>query len=401
MINHIVFKDLEKTKKIKILQIAADPIVHAKLLMPLIKALEENAFEVDLCCGKGEYLGFLLENNCKVHEVPFSRTLLTYKHILTLMELFKLLKKEKYDIVHVHTPIAAAIGRIAAKLAGVPIIIYTAHGFYFHDNMSFILYKTFLMIEKLLARLTTDWLFLQNIEDECIAKRYKFLKKENRIVWIGNGVSSSEFSQVINAKAWRAENGINENDIVLCFIGRIIKEKGILELIKAFSRIKLNCDNVKLVIVGGTLNSDRDNATARKALRIIRKQNLMNDILFLGYRDDVPQILSAIDIFVLPSYREGMPRSIIEAMMSGKPVIASNIRGCREEIVNGETGILIEPRNVNELENAIRKFISSPEVMKIMGENGRNRARKLYDETAVIERQMIAFRAIIKEIVNG
>ena len=103
-----------------------------------------------------------------------------------------------------------------------------------------------------------------------------------------------------------------------------------MELVKSFQKVREKHGNIKLAIIGGTLQSDRDKGTANEVDSLIRGYRLENSVKFLGFRDNVPQLLAAIDIFVLPSYREGMPRSIIEAMMSGKPVIATNIRGCRE-----------------------------------------------------------------------
>jgi len=387
-----------KLDKYKVLQVSAVPIVFEKLLLPLLETLRKNDFDVDLCCGKGEYIENLSARGFKVIVLPFSRKAFSLKHFLAFFSLYKLLKKERYHIAHFHTPVVSAIGRLAARSAHVPIIIYTAHGFYFHELMKPLIYNFHFWLEKLLARWATDWLFLVSKEDETLAKEKGFMADKKRIIWIGNGVDPDKFSSIHLRDEIRRKMGFTESDVVVGFVGRVVREKGILELVESFIKIRETNKNAKLVIIGDTLLSERDKKTSKKVRSLIRINGIEDSILFLGFRDDVPQLLAAIDIFVLPSYREGMPISIIEAMMSGKPVIATDIRGCREEVVHGETGLLVKPKNVESLVEALEKLISNPELAKRMGENARKRALSLYDEKMTLLRQIAVYKKAVCQI---
>mgnify|MGYP005839577415 CR=1 FL=1 len=380
------------------LQVAGVPVTFEKLLAPLVDALIEEGYEVDLCCGKGEYWDSLRDRGYRVNVVPFSRDAFSLGHVKTLLAIFRLIRKHRYDIVHFHTPIISAIGRVAAHLADVPIIIYTAHGFYFHENMSSVLYFMTFWIEKLLARYSTNWLFLQSKDDDLLARNRHFLKNAANIVWIGNGVNPKEFGISVNRESIRSKLGVGEAEIAIGYIGRVVREKGIVELIKALSMITDKNKNVKLIIIGGTLESDRDKVTANEINEIIKRVGLKNHVLFLGFRNDIPELLSAIDIFVLPSYREGFPRSIIEAMMSGKPVIATNIRGCREEVVHGETGLIVEPKDVHGLADALEKLIKDKDLAKTMGERGKERALLHFNEDLTISRQLEAYKKAVSSL---
>lgn len=373
---------------LKVLQVSSDPMTFEKLLHLLIDNLLIAGFDVHICCGKGELGNYLKKNAIKVIQLDTSRKMFSFKHVGFCLKFLRLLKSKKYDIVHFHSPVIAALGRIIAKLAGVPVIIYTAHGFYFHENMNPFVYKLYFYIEKFICRWTTDWLFLQSKEDAIIAFRNRFIKNLNKIIHIGNGVVPENFLTGEIRNYQRKVLNIADDEKVITFIGRIVKEKGILDLIKAFHIASSQHSNIKLLIIGDILESDRDKKTKLLIKEYIRNYRLKDKILFLGFRDDIPQLLSATDIFVLPSYREGMPRSIIEAMMSGKPVIATNIRGCREEVVDGETGILVSPGDVNGLARAMDTLINNPELAKQMGIKGRKRALELFNENHVVEKQI-------------
>jgi glycosyltransferase involved in cell wall biosynthesis len=384
----------EENVGLRILQVAATSVTVEKLLLPLIDALLAQGHNVDIACANGKHADALITRNYNILIFPFKRALLSPSHALSFWQLFWHLKKTRYDVVHFHTPMVSLIGRIAAKLAGESVIIYTAHGFYFHDQMNQLLRGIIVLIEKILARWATDWLFLQSMEDMEIAKEKRFLIDETHMVWIGNGVNKDAFLAKYDIEGKRKEIGLKKNDKVIAFIGRIVKEKGIVELVEAFAEIKSSQPIAKLLVIGEALESDRDRSTYIKIQSFVKNAGMQNEVLFLGFRNDIPELLAASDIFALPSYREGMPRTIIEAMMSGKPVITSDIRGCREEVVNKETGFLVESRDVNSINKALGKLLSNEELVMEMGEKGRERALALYDEEIIINRQVSIYDTI-------
>lgn len=377
------------------MQICAVDTSVSALLKPLIDALSEKHTVHNACTDTGlfeelEKQGLVMKN------VPIDRKIRPISNIKSLMRLYKLIRKEQYDVVHVHTPIASILGRLAAKFAGVKRIIYTAHGFYFHEDMPKYKYYFYYYLEKVFAKFCTDWLFLQSEEDYqlCVRKRFK---EKDRLLHISNGVDvKRKFNPAqIRAYKYRESLGIKKEDIVFCFIGRLIKEKGIFELMNAFYRLREHSDlSVKLLVIGDLLVSERD----KESYKSLKKSLSDPAVIHLGYRTDVPELLSICDVFVLPSYREGLPRSIIEAMAMSKPVIATNIRGCREEVMDGVSGHLVSSKNSIELYEKMYSLAKDRDKRLSYGKQAREIAVKKFDEDQVINKQLMIFGLIEKEV---
>ena len=175
-----------------------------------------------------------------------------------------------------------------------------------------------------------------------------------------------------------------------------MREKGLLEFLQASEMLSKKYHDIWFLLIGERLTSDHSlgiNEGFLKAKRLIGKR-----LISLGMREDIPQILSAIDLFCLPSWREGMPRTIIEAMMMAKPVVATNIRGCREEIDEGETGLLVPVRNEKALTKALEKIYQNPEIGKAYGNAGRKKALKYYDERKIIKLQLRLISEAISKV---
>lgn len=372
----------------KILQICAVDISVEHLLKPLILALTSEGHIVHIACSNTGMIKELREQGLHVIEVPIERKIKPWSNFKTVLRLHSLMKKEKYDIVHVHTPVASVLGRIAAKLAGIKTVIYTAHGYYFHEGMHFIQYNFFYWLEKFFARHFTDWLLHQSKEDYELSISRAFTSIPN-IIHIGNGVDiTTKFNpDRINLKRTeelKQQLFISNEDIVITFIGRFVKEKGIFELIDSFQLLREKHNHVKLLMIGGISNSERDiesNSALEK--RFLENPSIIN----VGYRKDIPELLTISDIVVLPSYREGLPRSIIEAMAMGKPVIASNIRGCREEVRHGVNGYLFEKGNYLDLYEKLNDLVENEGKRKIFGKSSRELAIQDFDENVILKKQ--------------
>ncbi len=377
-------------KKIKIAEIStfdANGMLHE-----LNTTLRKEGFEVISVCPRENCPNRLNENGFDLINVNIDRAIRPIKNIKSIIRLYKVFKKEKFDIVHVHTPVIAVLARIAAKMAGVPNVIYTAHGFYFHQNMKPLTYKIFFYIEKFMAKHFTSYIFTQSAEDAEVAIRSKFLKKD-KIIAIGNGVDvfgrfNPKHIASEDVKCLKEEFDIDDNTKVITFIGRLVREKGILELLEAFNN--LGRKEVKFFVVGDTFNGERDLAAKQEAFKYKENKN----IIFTGRRQDVNKLLYITDIFCLPSYREGMPRSIIEAMAMECAVVATNIRGCREEVIDGETGFLVDLKNSNAIKEKLELLLDNEDLLNKMKINGRRRAEELYDEKKVVSLQL----SIIKKL---
>lgn len=371
----------------KILQISAIDMTIYKFVLPLMKELKKNGFDV-ICASKNLGAAQHIEKEgFKTYDIDIKRKIEPISNIKIIVQLYKIIKKENIDIVHVHTPIAAVLGRIAAKMAGVEKIIYTVHGF--HTS-----HKFFYYIEKLMAKYFTDFIFTVNSEDLKFAIENNFIET-NKIVNINSvGIDIDKFNpdnieeeKIISLKT---SFKISLNNKIIGFVGRIVKEKGILDLLKAFINISNKIDNCKLLIVGSSELGERDNTTKLEIEKLIDKYNLKDKVIFTGYREDIPELLSLMDIFVLPSYREGMPVSLLEAMAMEKCVVATDIRGCREE-VDTTTGKLYPPGDIEKLTQILIHLLQNLEEANKLGKNARQKVTKLFDQKKVIEKQIKIF----------
>jgi glycosyltransferase involved in cell wall biosynthesis len=384
-------------RQIKVLQVAAADVTVRVLLLPLVKRLQNEGYEVSMACSDGSHARSLASEGYRIHTVQIDRRIAPWSNLRSLVNLYRLMRRERFDIVHVHTPIAAVLGRIAAKLARVPAIVYTAHGFYFHDRMSQYKRKPLIWLERILGQ-ATDRLFTQSKEDAHTAVWEKICDRR-KVVWIGNGVDVANF-QIATGNT-KSDLGLAEDDLVVGFMGRMVREKGILDLLDAVGSASKALPNLRLLLVGDTLDSDRDQETKKLMQQTMDRNDLAERVVFTGFIEDIGKVFSAIDVFALPSYREGMPRTIIEAMASGKPVLATNIRGCREEVVHGVTGFLVPPKDPPTLADAIVKVLSDPGLATSMGQEGRKRALALFDENEVLRRQVEAYQGLVGEKLNS
>ncbi|MBT2581227.1 glycosyltransferase family 4 protein [Planococcus sp. ISL-109] len=380
---------------VKILQVCAIDFSVDRLLKPLIKESMAQGYEVHNACADTGLFTQLREEGLHMINMPIERKISPFSNLKTIGAFVSLLKKEQYDIVHVHTPVAALLARVAAKLAGQKNVIYTAHGFYFHDDMSPKVYKVFYGIEKYAAKWMTDWLLLQSIEDYQLAINDRFSPKE-KTIHLSNGVDIwSKFNRdMVTTPTLRKEVEIEENDVVFTFIGRLVKEKGVFELLQAFNKLRQEDPNVKLVLIGGLLDSERDQESFAELQTLLTSQGVIQ----LGFRNDTPELLSISDVFVLPSHREGLPRSIIEAMGMNLPIIASNIRGCREEVFPNRNGFLFEKENTEELYESMKMLSQDESMRHSYSIESRKIAEELFDEQKVLAKQLELFDTLTKEV---
>jgi len=359
-------------------------------------ALRNEGFDVSFCSTGGAGLEKLASEGFRVFPVEIRRNYNLASHVGSFLRLLSLFRREKFDVVHAHTPIAGLLGRMAARMAGIPIVVYTAHGFYFHENMHGFVRKVFVGLERLGAS-CSELVFVQSREDFEEALRER-IAPEDRLVHIGNGVDPAVFGKDVYAE--RREELLKELGIkggpVVGFVGRVVHEKGAVDFVRAAGELIKDFPDAEFVMVGSPLESDRDSCL-QEVLWLKGSLGLGEKLKILGYRDDVPALMSIFDLFVLPSYREGMPRALIEAMASSLPVVATDIRGCREEVVDGVTGILIEPGDIGALYSAMKKVLLEPELARNMGNRGRERVLELFDEKEVIAKQVKHIKRLIEE----
>jgi glycosyltransferase involved in cell wall biosynthesis len=350
-----------------------------------MRAMRERGHEVVGVCSDGPLLARARAEGFRIAATPIVRGYNPAEHWKTFRALLRFFRTERFDIVHVHTPVAALIGRLAAACARVPTVVYTAHGFYFHEGMPGWKRALFVGLEYLGGRFT-DILFTQSAEDADTARSAR-LCRGGTIEAIGNGSDPQRFAPVTyddsERVALRRSLGVAGDAPVIAMIGRLVAEKGYPELFAAMRDV-----DARLWVVGERLKSDHAESIGALIDSVQQDPVLSKRIQFLGYRRDVPALLRAADIFTLPSHREGMPRSIIEAMLSGLPVVATDIRGSREEVVDGKTGSLVPLGDVPALARALQRLAADATLRKAYGKAGRDRAVALFDERRIVERQL-------------
>lgn len=368
----------------KICQLCTVDFTLYHLLHPLMQAMRAQGHEVVGVCAEGDLIAPVRADGFRIETIPLARSANPARNWHAGRALRDLFRREKFDIVHVHTPVAAFVGRLAAARAGVPRIVYTAHGFYFHENMPLVRRQAHIAAEWFAGRFTHT-LMTQSEEDAQTARRLG-LCRTGDILAIGNGSDPDVYKPANDPaarSATRAAIGTADDRQVILMAGRLVAEKGYGELITAMRDV-----DAELWAVGARLSSDHA-AGIEDSIREVEADPALRDrIRFLGYRDDMAELMRAADIFTLPSHREGMPRSIIEAMLTGLPVIATDVRGSREEVVDGETGLLVPVRDAAALARALQSLVQDPARRDAMGAAGLARARRLYDERLVIDRQL-------------
>lgn len=372
----------------KLLHICAVGFTVKNLLKPQIDYFLDKGLSMEIACSGGKEVQELQQQGYIIHPISIDRKIDPLSNLKSSIKLNQLIRRGRYDLVHVHTPIASVLGRVAAKLARTKRIVYTAHGFYFHDNMPIKQYRFYHNVERASGWLT-DLILTQSQEDLVTAQKTGLCRTE-KLRYLGNGVDIERFkvANLIPEKQRKLREELQlpkTASPIIAMTGRITEEKGYRELIEALEKVKLEAPNLHLLVIGGQLSSERD-AFQSQLGQLIKQQNLEQNITFTGFRSDIPELLGLADVFTLPSYREGLPRSILEAMAMELPIVATDIRGCREAVVDGKTGFIIPPKNSGKLAEALARLLANNGLRTSLGKAGRQRVEAEYDENLVFKR---------------
>ena len=366
------------------------------LLLPQLKFLINEGYDIHVICSGGKLVDEIAEQGIKVKTIKIVRKISPLHDLITSFKLWNYFRKERFDIVHTHTAKPALLGQMAAKMAGVPIIINTIHGFYIHNDASYYKRKFFIFLEKFEAKFS-DLIFSQNHEDVETLINEK-ISGRDKVRQLGNGIDIDKFNVNRFSKEFigkkKRELNIPADFKVVGIVARLIEEKGYLDLFEAFKTVLGVFPNTILIALGRKESEKKNSVNPETA----KDYGIEKNVLFLGERYDVDEIFPLMDIFTLPSYyREGLPRSILEAMAEKRPVVATDTRGCREEVENGKSGILVPVKNPGKLAEAIIFLLENPEKAKEFGVNARLRVEKEFDEKMVFEKISLAYKNLIKE----
>jgi len=384
--------------KIKIVHLTNHEISLGIHMRNYMRYLRDQGYEVSIICNPGRFFkeDMVTEDGIFVKAIPFPHSITPLADLKTLWALYRYFRQERFHIVHTHTAKPGLLGRLAARLARVPIIIHTIHGFPFYDEMNPRMLWFMTNIERIGA-LFCDSMFSQNQEDMETAVG-RGICPADKLHYLSNGIDVEHFHpalvrpELVTAK--RAELGLSPEDKIIGMIGRLVREKGFFEYLEAARILKAQGKRVKFLAIGVV---HRKQGVAIDDLgALIRQYDLEDTVLFLGRRDDVPELIAAMDLIVLASYAEGIPRVLMEAAAMGKPVIATNVRGTREVVVDGVTGRLVPVKDPEALANAIVKVLADPARAAEMGQAARRRAEVRFDERDYFRRTDEEYRRLIE-----
>ncbi len=361
----------------KIIEVTNVDFSLAQFLLPLMRAMRARGHEVIGVCAGGKFLAGPRAEGFRIETLNLERSVSVAAHCRAFRELLRLFRAERPDLVHAHMPISGFLARMAAWWAGVPRIAYTGHGFWFNFPGSWPRSAVGFAMEWLAARVTGTFLTVSEAE----AHDARRLHIHRGAIAIGNGRDPARFRpDGATRLRIRAELDVPEDQVVVLAVSRLVWHKGYPELAGAMREVA----DAALWVAGERLVSDR----GPDMLPLLRDAGLGDRLRLLGYRDDVPALMAAADVFVLPSRFEGLPMSVIEAMLTGLPVIAADVRGPAEQVLPEVTGLLVPPGDAPALATALQRLSADKALRARMGEAGRARALECYDEATVLARTL-------------
>lgn len=344
--------------------------------IPFMKLLQEKGYEVHVATKLGNRQQEFDEIGVIKHNVDFSRSPYSPKVFKSLQQMEKLLKEIRFSLVHVHTPVAAFVTRLACQRTNTHPVLYTAHGFHFYKGAPLKNWLLYYNMEKLAAH-WTDGLITINEEDYKAAQKFK-LRRNGKVFFVpGVGVDIVNLEQriaSIDRSEKRKELGISELSTVLITVAELIPRKNHIQVLKALS--KLNKTNFHYLVVG-------NGESEQQLKKAVNELMLQDKVSFLGFRRDVPELMASSDIFILTSRHEGLTRAIMEAMAVGLPIIATDVRGNRDLVKSGENGYLVPLDDAEQTAIAIERLINSGNLRRSMGEKSKELVKQ-YDLQNII-----------------
>jgi glycosyltransferase involved in cell wall biosynthesis len=385
---------------VRVAHVATVDLTLRFLLLDQMVRLRSEGFEVTAISAPGPWTADLEAQGIRF--VPWRHVTRAWDPVAdgrAFMELHRIFRAGSFDLVHTHTPKPGILGRVAARLAGVPCVLNTVHGLYATPDDP---------LTKRLAVSAVEWLaawfsdleLFQSEEDLHWARR-NGLVREARSILLGNGTDVRRLDPSAipssGTSALRRELSIPAGAPVIGMIGRMVVEKGWREFFAAARAVRDVLPEVRFLAVG---SPDREKWDA------IRDEDLSSagaNVIFTGWREDVQDLLALMDVFVLPSWREGLPRSAIEAAAMGKALVLTDIRGCREVADDGKEALFVPPRDPQRLTAAILRLLLDPGLRVRLGRAARRKALERFDERRVEDIILAAYRKVLleKRLVTG
>jgi glycosyltransferase involved in cell wall biosynthesis len=371
------------TRRPIVVHVTTTDISLELLLGPQLRAFRDSGYEVVAMSARGPFVAALEHDGIRhVALEHASRAVAFGSDARAGRELYRHFRALRPDIVHTHNPKPGVYGRLAARAARVPVIVNTVHGLYAQPDDPRVKRAAVYGLERI-AALCSHAELVQNPEDLETLARLGVPRRKLHL--LGNGIDLARFApgRVSDERraALRTEMGAGPDDVVCGAVGRLVWEKGYRELFTAAAALRERRPELKIVIVGET-DHDKADAVTQADIDAASRES---GVRFLGHRDDVEDLYAAFDFYVLASHREGFPRSAMEAAAMGLPIVATDIRGCRQVVDDGRTGVLVGRRDAASLTAAIDRLGADADLRARLGAAAREKARAEFDQQRVID----------------
>jgi len=374
----------------------ANPDSVRLFLLGQLRICQEAGYEVHVVCSPSDWTPDVERHGITVHQVEMPRAITPLRDLLALARLVRLFRRERFSIVHSHNPKPGLLGRLAAKISRVPVVVHTVHGFHFSQGTSLPGRAFFGTLERLAAA-CADLVFSVNREDVQLAVETNICPPA-KMRTLGSGGIGTDLTRFHpgavsqeEVDRQRVALGIGDDHRVVGLVAPLVREKGVVEFLEAAAELSQLRPETLFLIVGPTSTGKRDQVDVDLA----RALGVGAHVRFLGWRLDVPQLMALMDVLTLPSYREGLPRSLMEGCAMGLPLVATDIRGCREVVEHGVNGFLVPPRDSRALAASIQELLENPELRRQMGAEGRRKAAAQFDERRATATVLEAYEELL------
>jgi glycosyltransferase involved in cell wall biosynthesis len=349
-----------------------------------VEGVDRNRYDSEILAGcRTEIEGFSPEIQRRTMVLPeLVRDPHPVKDVVALVKMVRLIKRGRYDIVHTHTAKAGFLGRVAARIAGVPHVVHTVHGVTFHEHVNPVLRRFYVLLEKVGAHLCEVMITV----GEDVKRKYlaEAIGHRDQYVTIPSGMDLEPFetarvSPTDTRDALRSEFGFDREDVVIGVVSRLEPRKGHRFLIDAMKRLAPDFPQLRVLAVGeGPQHEELEG--------VVRRAGLANRFAFAGFRQDIAPVISTFDVAVLTSLWEGLPRVLVQYAMLEKPIVTFAVEGAREIVEDGHSGYVVEPKNVDELVDRLRRLTVSAADRQLFGRRVRERVEQRWNVDLMVER---------------
>ena len=369
--------------RVKVLYVFYEPSHsgQATHVLSLVKHLDRERYNITVICPHGDEITQAELRTLGVRVLPWQMNKL--KNLRPALSLIRLCEAERFTVVHVHSMEAGLWARMAAKAAGVPVVIYTPQNI---DVRSKWLQRLYPFVEKALSSCTDMTISVNEADRTRLIQRR--MAHPDKVVTIYNGIDPARFELKGSQDEYKQRLGVNRHKPLVLQMGRLKEQKAPHDFLLAAARILPETPDAQFALLGeGPLETD----LRRLALEL----GIAPNVHFLGWREDVPETLAAADVSVLTSLWEGLPYSVLESMAAGKPVVATSVHGSRELVVDSETGFLVPPRDPQAVAEKVITLLRDPGLAAKMGKSGRRRVEERFSVQAMVQKTEALYQSLL------